>query len=651
MRCMRCWIAPLLGLLLAPLKSPAFILYSTNVWRSTGKRSSCCTTTSSGMETCNVHNTKLQQLSDALSSEERDMANKLLQLGQSHLMDEWPPAGEQDEDKQRFLRQALNFDRRYPGGLEAYLSKAKTLMKQSANGDNPYEGYKPKVPNGQSVMYGSPEFDAAETQGLKVAAKTAFILVAGGLGERLGYRGIKLALPVEASTGMRYLELYVKYILALQDTDAPTRCLLEENGNFGMSQTQIKFIRQEKVPALANSNAQLALSSNDHFSLEMKPHGHGDVHYLLLRDGIVDSLLSQGFEYIFFLQDTNALVVHSILPALGVSYSQKYHMNSICVPRSAKEATGALVSLEANDGSRNLVINVEYNQLDPLLKATVNRDGDVNDPDTGYSPFPGNINAIVMELQSYAKVLKGKDKGVVMEFVNPKYEDETHTSFKKPTRLECMMQDFPLLMERELGSLARIGFTGLEKWLTYSPAKYSVQGGMALANAGLPPSTLGSAEADFYNAHAMRLTKASDATLGKQEDVNFGGISFKLGPRIILGPEFALTTSDIRHKINRNVKITSRSTLIVYGAGVILDSLDLDGSLYIYACKGATLTIRGLVINSKGWTFKSVSPTDVNVTEEDRIRGYIQKKEENASICVSRPGNYIVDASGVVTEV
>ncbi len=59
----------------------------------------------------------------------------------------------------------------------------------------------------------------------------------------------------------------------------------------------------------------------------MKPHGHGDVHYLLQHDGIVDSLLSQGFEYAFFLQDTNALVVHSILPALGVSYSQKYHMN------------------------------------------------------------------------------------------------------------------------------------------------------------------------------------------------------------------------------------------------------------------------------------------------------------------------------------
>ncbi len=48
-------------------------------------------------------------------------------------------------------------------------------------------------------------------------------------------------------------------------------------------------------------------------------------------------------------------------------------VRSICVPRSAKEATGALVSLEAKDGShRNLVINVEYNQLDPVLRATVN---------------------------------------------------------------------------------------------------------------------------------------------------------------------------------------------------------------------------------------------------------------------------------------
>lgn len=41
-----------------------------------------------------------------------------------------------------------------------------------------------------------------------------------------------------------------------------------------------------------------------------------------------------------------------------------------------------------------MVINVEYNQLDPLLRATGFPDGDVNNQ-TGFSPFPGNINQVI----------------------------------------------------------------------------------------------------------------------------------------------------------------------------------------------------------------------------------------------------------------
>lgn len=43
---------------------------------------------------------------------------------------------------------------------------------------------------------------------------------------------------------------------------------------------------------------------------------------------------------------------------------------------------------------RSMVINVEYNQLDPLLRASGYPDGDVNS-ETGYSPFPGNINQVI----------------------------------------------------------------------------------------------------------------------------------------------------------------------------------------------------------------------------------------------------------------
>ncbi len=47
----------------------------------------------------------------------------------------------------------------------------------------------------------------------------------------------------------------------------------------------------------------------------------------------------------------------------------------------------------------------------------------------------------MVNLGSYCATLK-RTKGVMEEFVNPKYADATKTTFKKPTRLECMMQDY-----------------------------------------------------------------------------------------------------------------------------------------------------------------------------------------------------------------
>ncbi|KAJ6700604.1 UDP- GLUCOSE PYROPHOSPHORYLASE [Salix koriyanagi] len=103
-----------------------------------------------------------------------------------------------------------------------------------------------------------------------------------------------------------------------------------------------------------------------------------------------------------------------------------------------------------------MVINVEYNQLDPLLRATGFPDGDVN-CETGYSPFPGNINQLILELDAYIEELKKTERGI-KEFVNPKYKDASKTSFKSSTRLECMMQDYP----KTLPPSARVGFTVMD---------------------------------------------------------------------------------------------------------------------------------------------------------------------------------------------
>ena len=75
------------------------------------------------------------------------------------------------------------------------------------------------------------------------------------------------------------------------------------------------------------------------------------------------------------------------LSVAGVSSKYDFDVNSLAVPRKAKEAIGGIARLRHDDG-RCMTINVEYNQLDPLLRATGNGQGDVNDED-GWSSYPG----------------------------------------------------------------------------------------------------------------------------------------------------------------------------------------------------------------------------------------------------------------------
>ena len=270
-----------------------------------------------------------------------------------------------------------------------------------------------QVPAGETLEYGSDTFVGLESIGLAEAVSAAFMLVAGGLGERLGYSGIKIALPAESASGTSFLELYARSILALEasarervgpfgavkripfaimtsdDTHARTLALLESHALFGLHRDQLHVLKQEKVACLTDSAAHVAMEGP--YSIQTKPHGHGDVHSVLHLSGLLEKWKAEGRKWVVFYQDTNALVFRAVPSALGVSATRKLEVNSMAVPRRAKEAIGAITRLERPDGS-GITINVEYNQLDPLLRASFNPQGDVNDPATHLSPFPGNIN-------------------------------------------------------------------------------------------------------------------------------------------------------------------------------------------------------------------------------------------------------------------
>jgi UDP-sugar pyrophosphorylase len=128
--------------------------------------------------------------------------------------------------------------------------------------------------------------------------------------------------------------------------------------------------------------------------------------------------------------------------------------------------------------------------LDPLLRSTKGfENGDENDASTGYSPFPGNINQLLFKLDDYCQALDAS-KGLMPEFVNPKYADANKTIFKSPTRLECMMQDFPTILDKDNAS--RVGFTSISADLCFSPVKNATVDGVALQAQQTSPGTAAS---------------------------------------------------------------------------------------------------------------------------------------------------------------
>lgn len=93
-------------------------------------------------------------------------------------------------------------------------------------------------------------------------------------------------------------------------------------------------------------------------------------------------------------------------------------VNTICTNRRAGDARGAIATLRSPN-TPPMTVNVEYNQLDALLRyasllhpdnvhctvadlyrlllfnSETPAGGDVNDPATGWSPYPGNTNQLV----------------------------------------------------------------------------------------------------------------------------------------------------------------------------------------------------------------------------------------------------------------
>ena len=179
------------------------------------------------------------------------------------------------------------------------------------------------------------------------------------------------------ATEVCYIQYYIETILAYQtkfakekkklplcimtsnDTNDKTVQLLETNNYFGMDKDQITIVQQgQGVPALQDNNASMVLETNNKYKLQAKPHGHGDIHSLLYTHNVAKNWLTQhNIEWMIFFQDTNGLAFHTLPVALGVSQQLKLVMNSIAVPRKAKQAVGGICTLTHQETSQQRYVH------------------------------------------------------------------------------------------------------------------------------------------------------------------------------------------------------------------------------------------------------------------------------------------------------
>ena len=141
------------------------------------------------------------------------------------------------------------------------------------------------------------------------------------------------------------------------------------------------------------------------------------------------------------------------------------------------------------------------------------------------------------------------------EFVNPKYTDPSKTIFKTPTRLECMMQDFPKLFP----PTAKVGFSCLERWIAFTTVKNNLQDAGVKQKGGLAAECAASCESDVYYCNRRLLEECGvvfEGGVGGVGDGNvdmgvreFGGVVTGMGVMVVIMPEVAVTLRQLKEKI------------------------------------------------------------------------------------------------------
>eukprot|EP00977_Amphora_coffeiformis_P002804 scaffold528_cov165-Amphora_coffeaeformis.AAC.16 len=474
---------------------------------------------------------------------------------------------------------------------------------------------------------GEEDFEDAERLGIRDMVKVGFVLNAFHMGTDVGFDDALVKMEVELTTRSSYLQTYIQHILAIQQrsgdaylkvplciltspqTYEPICKFLEEHSRFGMDPGQLTIlVPKGGVPCVDNYRGRIAWDPDDKAKLMMLPEGDGCIHTLIYNEGVTKDWIKKGVKYVCFFEGADSLALQALPYMITVSRLEKLVLNFLAVPRKAKEPMDALVRLSSKEKGFVGTVCADYRELEDLLKATDYFQGDQEHQSSGLSPFPGATHTMLMLLEAYDEVLE-RTGGELPGSLYPKpTRAPDKRSLLEPVRATSRVTDISQILDPDQSKL--VGITRMEANFCYAPVKVSAVATAELRRRGMPVYTASAAEAAVYELR-RRILRSIGCKVYVGNEAIYHDMALTLNPNLVFHPSFCLTISDYKDRFPNPAKVTisRRSTMVVRGAGVVIETLNLDGCLLIDTDEGFSAKVNGKVWNL-GWEIVPLSADD-----------------------------------------
>lgn len=201
--------------------------------------------------------------------------------------------------------------------------------------------------------------------------RVGLFLVAGGQGTRLGFDGPKGAYRIGPISGKSFFAFHAEkihnlqrrygcilpwYVMTSDANDAATRAFFSDNDHFGLSPSNVMFLKQRMVPCVDDQGKFILAEKG---CLATNPNGHGGCIPAMVENGVIADARERGIDILSYFQVDNWTAKVADPYFIGYHILRNAEMSSKNQRKNhVREAVGVHCSC---DGEYRVI---EYSELD-----------------------------------------------------------------------------------------------------------------------------------------------------------------------------------------------------------------------------------------------------------------------------------------------